>query len=156
MKRIPLTQGKFALVDEDDYERLACSKWYLQNDGYAARNEKQEDGTRRTVLMHRVIVGAKPGDGLHVDHRDVDKLNNRRANLRSCIRAENLRNFKRRTDNTSGCKGVSFRRDSGKWRARINVNDREINLGSFDTRELAHEFYCLAADMLHGEFARHA
>jgi hypothetical protein len=154
MKRIPLTQGKFALVDDEDYEALACFKWYLQNDGYAARNEKQEDGTRRTVLMHRVIAGAKPGDGMHVDHRDVDKLNNRRGNLRSCLRAENLKNYPRRADNTSGFKGVTRR--GGKWLARIGFEGHYMRLGIFETPELAHEFYCLAADMLHGEFARHA
>jgi hypothetical protein len=154
MKRIPLTQGKFALVDDEDYEALARFKWYLQNDGYAARNEKQEDETRRTVLMHRVIAGAKPGDGMQVDHRDVDKLNNRRGNLRSCLRAENLKNYPRRADNTSGFKGVTRRGD--KWLARIGFEGRYMRLGVFETPELAHEFYCLAADMLHGEFARHA
>jgi len=156
MKRIPLTKGRFALVDDDDYERLSCFKWYLQNDGYAARNQKQEDGTRRTVLMHRVIAGAKPGDGMHVDHRDVDKLNNQKGNLRSCLRAENLRNYPRRVDNVSGFKGVQLRKDTGKWRARIGYEGRYLTLGTFETAELAHEFYCLAADMLHGEFARHA
>jgi hypothetical protein len=155
MKRIPLTQGKFALVDDADYEALSRFKWYLQNDGYAARNVMTPTG-RGTELMHRRIAGAKHGDDVEVDHRDVDKLNNCRGNLRSCARAENLRNYPKRIDNTSGFKGVTLRRETGKWRARIGFRNRYINLGTFDTAELAHEFYCLAADMLHGEFARHA
>lgn len=154
MKQIPLTQGKSAIVSDEDYDRVACFKWYLQSDGYAARNVTLEDGTRRTLLMHRFLADAPYGNGKHIDHRDLDKLNNQRTNLRSCLRAENLRNYPRRKDNTSGFKGVTQR--SGKWLARIGFKGQYMRLGLFETPELAHEFYCLAADMLHGVYARHA
>lgn len=158
MKVIPLTQGKEALVDDEDYESLSRFKWFYA-DGYAVRNiPHPDDSTRQTrERMHRKIMGLAFKDPTQADHRSVNKLDNRRNNLRLCDFFGNAQNKLKRSDNTSGFKGVYFRKDTGKWKAQIAVDGgAQKSLGQFDTPELAHEFYCLAADMLHGDFARHA
>jgi hypothetical protein len=101
--------------------------------------------------MHRLIVDAP--HGVLVDHRDGDGLNNTRANLRLCSNAENMRNSGRKRTNTSGFKGVIHHKKTGKWVARITVNDQEKHLGLFPTREAAARAYDDAARRLHGAFA---
>lgn len=155
MKKIPLTQGKFALVDDEDYEDLSKLKWHISGRGYASRQSPRENGRQRVVFMHRVILGLKHGDGVDCDHINGDRLDNRRANLRPCTRAENMRNVKRRSDNRSGFKGVHWRKDKCQWAASIRVNYRPVHLGYFKSAEEAYEVYCLAADILHGQFAKH-
>ena len=90
-----------------------------------------------------------------IDHRDGDGTNNRHGNLRECTQAQNMANTKKHKRNTSGYKGVSWNKDAKKWTAKISINWKMKHLGYFETAELAHEFYCLAADMLHGEFSNH-
>lgn len=157
MKLIPLTKGKFAQVDDADYDDLAQFKWYF--DGrYARRSTPRQPGQKRQGVerMHRRILGLPPGNTPFVDHRDLDKLNNQRHNLRSATRSQNVQNSGLRADNKSGFKGVTWRPDNGNWQAQLNVNGRNRHLGYFPQPELAYEFRCLAADMCHGEFARAA
>src|SRR3990167_783457 len=94
MKLIPLTQGKVAMIDDCDYMWLSEFKWCYDN-GYARRR-----ASGRFIYMHREIT--KTPDGYDTDHRDGDKSNNQRANLRICTRAENKRNSSKNTNNTSG------------------------------------------------------
>jgi hypothetical protein len=156
MKRIPLTQEKFALVDDEDYEALSRHNWYLSNKGYATRTVTLPGGERHELGMHRAIMGLGKGDRREVDHRNVDTLDNQRGNLRICKRGQNTRNVRTHRDNACGLKGVWQDKRRGTWHASIMVEHKKRYLGKFETPELAHEFYCLAADMLHGEFARHA
>lgn len=150
MKEIPLTQGKVALVDDDDYERLAQFKWGRHTRGYAVRKEMR-DGKKVAILMHRVICNAQPGE--IVDHIDGDVSNNSKANLRLCSHSENMYNRRLLAkNNTSGYKGVS-RKKKG-WEARIGAGGRFIHLGCFATPEEAAAQYNLAAITYHGEFAR--
>lgn len=100
-------------------------------------------------------MGIPLSDPRQVDHINGDGLDNRRENLRICTHAENTRNKRMLGANTSGFKGVSWHKGDRKFRAQITVNKRKIHLGNFDDAEMAHEMYCLAADMLHGEFANH-
>lgn len=88
-----------------------------------------------------------------VDHINGDRSDNRALNLRSCTDAGNAHNAKLRSDNTSGYKGVSFHKQSGKWTARIMHNRVHINIGSYETPDLAYAAYCEKANELHGEFA---
>lgn len=88
------------------------------------------------------------------DHRNGVRHDNRFANLREASRAQNKRNERRRRDNTSGHKGVVFRPESGRWRARISVDGSRIALGTFDTREAAAAAYASASSRLHADFAR--
>jgi hypothetical protein len=89
-----------------------------------------------------------------IDHRDGDATNNRWNNLRRATRSQNNANRRRPRHNTSGYKGVSIRRGSGKWRATIGRNGQIIHLGTFPTPQAAHAAYLAAARKLFGEFAR--
>jgi hypothetical protein len=154
-RAIPLTQGKHAIVDEADYEWLMQWQWFgmkRRYGWYAYRKESMPDGTRRIVAMHRAILDVP--NQLHVDHRDLDGLNNTRANLRPATPTENVRNRRTPKNNSSGYKGVDFHKASNKWRARINVDSKCIELGFFGSPEEAAAAYNQAATERHGEFAR--
>lgn len=159
MKKIPLTKGKFALVDNEDYERLtAMKKWHFNSNGYAAKSKNyiKENGKRscKELVMHRVIMGLSSGDGFEVDHINGDKLDNRKSNLRVCSSAENSRNKGLRKDNTSSYKGVHFHRPAGKFWARIVCEKKRISLGCFDDPKEAAKAYNEAALKYYGEFAK--
>lgn len=145
MKQIPLTQGKFATVDDEDYEFLNQWKWYLSNTGYAVRNENG-----KTISMQRVILSTPIG--LHSDHIDHDRLNNCRMNLRVCLPRENKANRKKQ-DGISKYKGVTWHKHNSRWTAQIMANGRKIYLGSFSSEEDAAQAYNFAAAEYHGEFA---
>lgn len=87
-----------------------------------------------------------------MDHINGDPGDNRWCNLREATRAQNMHNYRRPRNNTSGVKGVQFKRD--RWYATIKVNRRVIWLGSYSTRRDAHEAYRTAAQRYFGEFAR--
>lgn len=146
MKLIPLTKGKFAIVDDEDFDELNKHKWCCLN-GYAARRCGP-----RMQLMHRVICGTQ--GSLHTDHRDGSRLNNMRSNLRACTLAENNRNKAKGVKNKSGFKGVSFSKNRKKFHAQISVAKVHKSLGFFSTAEAAYSAYCKAAPSQHGEFAK--
>lgn len=103
-------------------------------------------------MMHRLIMNAQKGE--QVDHINHDTLDNRKSELRFCSYAQNQYNQGRRSNNTSGCKGVSLHKPSGKWQAQIALNGKTIHLGLFATKEEAYTAYCNAALELHGEFSK--
>lgn len=145
MRQISLSQGKFALVDDEDFDRVSQYKWYF-NDGYAMRYEK---GKR--IRMHRFILDAP--DGVEVDHRNRNKLDQRRENLRLCTGIENKRNLGIRKDNTSGYKNVYLDRSTGHWRSAIYVNGKPIHFGSFKEKRHAAMAHAMFVKDFHGEFA---
>ncbi len=155
MKKIPLTRGMFALVDDEDYEELSKYRWCAvrsRNTYYALRNSHRDvNGKQYNILMHRVIIGTPIG--METDHIDGDGLNNQRYNLRICTKQENQRNRRNPSNNTSGYKGVSFRNRTGRWQARIDINGKTTHLGMFSTPEEAHSAYCEAAKKYYGDFA---
>ena len=147
MKKIPLTQGKYTLVDEEDYNWLSQWKWYCSRDGY---NEYARNGTFG-VGMHRIIMDAPSGK--EVDHIDGDGLNNQKSNLRIVTHQQNRWNYKKPRNNTSGYKGVHWHIQHKKWQAKIKVNVKRIYLGYFDDIKLAALAYNQAAQKYFGEFA---
>ena len=151
MKRIPLSQGKFAIVDDEDYQEMSKHQWILSNKGYAIR-KKSWDGQRKTVGLHRELVQAP--DGFEIDHINGDPLDNRKQNLRVCTRQDNCYNSGKRKDNTSGYKGVSWHVREKKWRAQIKQNKKRFYLGYYSVKEEAARAYDEAAQKLHGEYAR--
>jgi len=156
MKEIKLTQGKVALVDDEDYEWLNQWKWHAmpsksKRNFYAVRNEKQENG-HRTIYMHVFIMGKIIG--LKVDHGDCDELNNQRYNLRHCTHQENCRNAKHRINCSSEYKGVFWDGKMKKWRASIRVNGKANHLGFFDIETDAAEAYRASSTKHFGEFAK--
>ncbi len=89
-----------------------------------------------------------------IDHRDLNRANNRWDNLRVATNSQNHANTRAQSNNRSGFKGVSWSKAANKWMAQI-VRDRcHTYLGLFDTPEDAHAAYCVAAERLFGEFAR--
>ena len=153
MKEIPLTQGKVALVDDADFERLSQWKWSAQKTRsywYAKRNTSRQTG-KRIVYMHVEIM--QPPTGVKIDHKDHDGLNNQRYNLRYSTHAENVHNRKNQRGNKSGYKGVHWNKRKGKWQATVTVNYHQIYLGLFTRAEDAARAYDRAARTHHGEFA---
>lgn len=145
-KHIPLTKGRYAVVDEVDYDHLMQHSWYCDGRGYASRSTR--NGEQK---MHRAIMNAPVG--VEVDHINLDKIDNRRANLRLASRQENACNQAIQRNNTSGFKGVSKNRQ-GKWFAQIMARGKHYNLGGFASIEDARDAYASAAKRLHGEFHR--
>jgi len=150
-KLIPLTQGKYAIVDDSDYEELSKYKWYLDK-FYAKRNIRVGCGKQKAVKMHRLINNTP--SGFETDHINGDKLDNRKCNLRTATTAQNRCNRGKQIDNKSGYKGVVFVSKYNNWQASIKINGKRKHLGTFRTPELAHAAYCEAAPKVHKEFAR--
>jgi hypothetical protein len=153
MKYIELTQGKRAMVDDEDYEELSRWRWCVRrgkNTYYAVRGCRIEEKQRK-LPMHRVIMNTP--QGMDTDHINGDGLDNRKCNLRVCTRTQNNYNIGRNKLNVSGYKGVGWHKSNEKWRARIRINKKRVNLGYFETPELAYQAYCNKAKEVHGEFA---
>jgi hypothetical protein len=151
MAEIRASGGQAILVDDDDLDSLSIHRWYV-GDWYAMRSSRI-DGRWTTEYMHRRIMGLTKGDRRSVDHVNGNPLDNRRANLRYCSQAENMRNTRVRSDNKSGLKGIAWDAKNKKWEARIQVNKRRVFLGRYGTAEEAHAAYREAAVRTHGEFA---
>ena len=150
MKEIPLSQGKVALVDDEDYELVSQYRWAAdrRRKSWYARTKIN----RKPVYMHRLILGCVKGE--QVDHANVDGLDNRRRNIRKCSHGDNQHNQHLKKSNKSGYKGVFFIAKSGKYLAFIRYNHRRYHLGYFAKAEDAAAAYDVAARQLRGEFAR--
>lgn len=157
--KIPLSQGKFALVNEDDYGILKRFKWtlsILNGRPYATRMMPTSEAgklVKKTILMHREIM--KPPQGMEVDHRDGNGLNNQRSNLRICTHAENVRNRGKQKNNKSGYKGVKFEKRGNKYVAQIKYSNVVYYLGTFSSPVEAHEAYKEASKKLHKKYGRY-
>lgn len=151
-KKISLTQGKFAIVDDADFEWLNQWKWH-HSGGYARRNIRQKAGKKKSISMHRLIMNPPPD--MDIDHANGHGLDNRRRNLRFCTCSQNLgnsRKWKRAT--SSRYKGVSWACSRHKWQAHIQSTDKRHSLGRFDNEEEAARAYNIAAKKAFGVFAR--
>jgi hypothetical protein len=140
MKSIPLTQGKIALVDDEDFEYLNQFKWSARqgkSTWYAVRHDRSIP-FRKFFYMHRQIMNAPKG--MDVDHLDGDGLHNWRGNLRVCSHLENQRNRKRQKNNTTGYIGVSGTKCK-TYTATIWVSGKRNHLGSFRSPEEAARAY---------------
>lgn len=158
MKKIKLTQGKYALVDNEDYEKipmLSNRKWYLNNSGYAVRNQKYPKSRKDyPILMHRLILDFPTGI---IDHKNLNPLDNRKENLRLATHSQNHGNMTKQKNNTSGYKGVWLNKLKGKnnkkWVANILFQGKKYSLGIHHTPKQAAQAYNKKAVELFGEFA---
>ncbi len=152
--QIPLSQGKFTLIDKADYDLVSNRKWHASKAGNywraLAKGKRVSGEKRKSYLLYRLIVGAK--DGQMVDHINGDTLDNRRANLRICTVKENQRNQHARRG-SSKYKGVYWHKKYKKWTAKIIINSGALFLGNFFNEEDAGRAYDNAATEHFSKFA---
>lgn len=159
MKKIPLTQNKFALVDDEDYEWLMQWKWFAMKKKrkssiifYAARKSTKILNGKKTRCMrwmHREINKTKKG--FLTDHRDNNGLNNQRNNLRDATQSQNSMNVQN-IYGVSKYKGVSWCKNQKKWRASIRKNGKATYLGRSISEKKASDAYEKKAKIEFGEF----
>jgi len=155
MKEIQLTQGKVAIVDDEDYEYLNQFKWFANLQGkkfYARTNIPNKKGKRGSMLMHRLILNML-NSKLQVDHLNHYTLDNRKCNIRICTQSDNLKNRMINKNNSTGYKGVVYNKSNKKFIAKIGVNKNIIYIGVFIDPIDAALAYNAAALKYHGEFA---
>ena len=147
-----MTKGKVAVVDDRYYPMLmTLGSWCLHSNRYAATRLRGQ-----LWLMHDLIMQwakGKTPKGTEVDHRDRNKLNNRLRNLRYATSSQNHANVLKRSNNTSGYKGVFWHKGASKWMAQIKYQKRLYYLGLFMSRRAAARAYDKAHEALAGEYA---
>lgn len=146
---VPLACGKRAICDAADYAVVSRQRNWCIMKGYPSYTDNLRT-PRRTVKLHQLLM---PGHDL-VDHRNGDKLDNRRNNLRAASIQQNSFNRASAKGSSSRFKGVTWDRSRGKWMAAIQINGRTKTLGRFLDEEMAALAYNEAAKVAHGEFAR--
>jgi hypothetical protein len=143
MKKIPLTQGQFALVDDEDYEELSKLKWYAAWSNsigafYACREVRCEHTKNGYThqYMHRRILGLKRGDRLEADHLNHNTLDNRRMNLTVANSRTNKHNLQKQSSY-----GPGVTSSGNGFRCRIYHGGKKVGLGTYSTPEEAREVY---------------
>lgn len=156
-REIPLTQGKIALVDPEDYERVIAFKWHAarristSTERWYAAHSTYTDKKRSAILLHRFLLSLQGKED--VDHRNGDGLDNRRENLRVCTRSQNNANA-RKHRGSYRYKGVCLDVRDGRWQVEIRVEGQRIYVGRYPDEKDAARAYNDAAVRYFGEFAR--
>lgn len=155
-KKIPLTQGQFALVDADDFEKFGDVKWCAMRDRggnfYAVRAIGQKAGEKKIMLrLHREIMRAP--SGTLIDHINHNTLDNRKSNLRPCTHSQNAMNQRgANRDNRSGHRGICRNSTGKKWQVAVKHNGKSIHIGYFSNKQDAIDAYAEANKKYYGEF----
>ena len=153
MKKIPLSQGEYAFVDDEDFDIVKDIKWHLFNHPSGnkyARGHIKIEGKYHNVYMHRFIM--KPEAKILIDHKDGNGLNNCRSNLRYCTRSQNNSNSLY-VQAKCGLRGAWFNKVVKKWESHVTKDGKKYRLGYFNTKEEAHEAFVKASLKYHGEFS---
>lgn len=157
-KEIGLTKGFVALVDDEDFEYLSQFKWRYNN-GYAARAGYDKVRKKQLYIgMHQVVLERKLGrkliKGEIPEHKNRNRSDNTRDNVRLATQSKNLANISKYPAKSSRFKGVYRHNGTGKWQAQIMFNRKLIYIGLFDNEELAAKAYDQHALVRFGEFAQ--
>jgi hypothetical protein len=153
---IQLTQGQKAIVDAEDFPKVANIKWNAAKNGkrgqfYAMNQVSAGKGVTIATPMHRLIMDAPKG--MVVDHINGDTLDNRRSNLRICTIAQNGQNRSKQSNNTSGVKGVYCNTTRGTWQVAFDSNGKRHYGGTFHSLDSARNKAISMITELHGDFA---
>jgi len=157
MTRIPLTQDRFALVDDEDVEKVLQFSWHAhkrKSSGcwYAMSDFPGRTKARRYTPLHRFVMNALPGE--EIDHRNGDGLDCQKQNLRRVTQQQNKQGFTRKCEGcTSPFRGVSWDKARGLWAVRLKADGKQLFLGRFDDEMEAAKAYDSAAFTHFGEFA---
>ena len=158
MKQIDISTPKhpnmYAIVDDEDYERISKYHWYVVKNGnyyYAYGNGKGPE--REHLFMHRKVLNLLQYDKTCVDHINRNGLDNRKRNLRICSFQQNMLNSKPMHNRTSKYKGVKRNKKNNNWRVNISYKGNKYEIGSFVDEEMAARAYDKKAKQLFGEFA---
>jgi hypothetical protein len=136
MKLIELSQGRVAIVDDEDFDWLSAWKWHYHRrkgaiTGYARRTDRK-NGDQRTIQMHNEIYHHYHRESFQeLDHINTCGCDNRKSNIRLATRSANCVNKQRRSDNTSNKTGVTWYRQDQKWVARLQLPGKRLYLGGF-------------------------
>jgi hypothetical protein len=149
MKKVSLTKNRYALVDDEDYEKVSRLSWKYTG-GYAAHNYTVK-GKQGCIYMHRLIMNAHRGR--FVDHINHDPLDNRRTNLRICTHSQNHMNRMKLPGKSSRYKGVTWNKQVGKWKASIQAEGKYRFIGYFQNELQAAIAYDMWAKATYGAFA---
>jgi hypothetical protein len=141
-REIELYTGESVRIDPEDYELVSEYSWHLTPQGYAGTKIKG-----RTVLMHRLVL---PGHR-RVDHKDRNRLNNQKYNLRPATGSQNGANRVASLAQPTKPKGVRFYRNG--WEAFVRIDYTNIYLGRFSSYAQAARAYNTRATEAWGEFA---
>lgn len=137
------------LIDIEDIDFICEHCWHVIKNGYVCR--KTNDG--KSIYLHRVLTRCEIGE--ECDHINLNKLDNRKNNLRLCNRAQNQRNQNPRKDKlTSKYRGVDWYKKGNCWRVRVRIHGKEMFLGYFTNEKAAANAYNLYAKIYFKDFAR--
>lgn len=147
---IPLTQGYECLIDADDLPLVGGMQWFARvQEAHRVYAVRTHHG--RYTPLHRFVMNAQKGE--EIDHISRDTLDNRKSNLRRCTRSQNIANARLNARNSSGYRGVSRDKRTGRWIAQIQVRSSPRHIGVFDTPLEAALAYDAVAREAFGEFA---
>ena len=153
MKLITLNNGQQTQISDEDFIWASGFKWHLRSNnkrkGYVCTTIENKNFNLHRFIAKRMGLDCQN----QIDHKDNNLLNNQRENLRVATNSQNAMNRGKQCNNTSGIKGVSWDKETEKWRAHICVNQRKINLGRYNTKEAATFAYKIAVEKYHSEFA---
>lgn len=138
--------------DLEDYELVSKYRWYVHTSGYV-RTSVYDTNTKKItqIQLHRLIMNAY--NDVIIDHISGERNDNRKRNLRIADYSTNMMNSRISQNNTSGVKGINYDKDVGKWRARIQVNNKRMSLGSFSDIEKAIRARKQAEEKYFGEYS---
>ena len=158
MKELEVKGGLKTQVDDEDYEWLNQWKWRMDwksGAGYVVRRTtKGVANKKRSLRLHRVIMGVLDRPEITIDHVDGNPFNNQRSNLRLASCSQNGCNRGPLVGSSSKFKGVYWNKSAAKWKAEVAYSGKRFHLGYFEDEEAAARAYDVRAKELHGEFAR--